>query len=174
MKLNAVFIFLLVALSAGAQTVATTANVLHPLMKNQQDPKHPHALSSVDRDPNESADLQAPTSRAYAPAAQSGAAAKPAVIIARIDPNLIASPISMIGTISGIKGRLYVTNIGAQTIIPFVQLAVCDRKGFKIASTSKTGLALAPNEGERIDVVATNADAADLKLMKLSAGSGKK
>jgi hypothetical protein len=74
----------------------------------------------------------------------------------------------LIGTINGLKGTIYVTNIGAQEITPVVQLAVCDQKGFKLGLASKTGAALAPNAQERIVVVATNLNATELKLMHLT------
>ena len=167
-------IFLGAELSVLAQTVATTANVLHPIMK---DPSKRNAISSLDRDPSEKADFTSPTPAAHRPqtqAAQPNAPAKPSEIIAQIDAGLAASPISLIGTINGIKGRLYVTNIGTRTVTPKVQFAVCDLKGFKIGATAKSGPALAPNEAAKIEVLATNADAVDLKLMKLSAGSGNK
>jgi len=167
MKLLLAIIFLVAALSVRAQTVATTANVLHPIMKDIHKPMAP---TSLNQDPSVAAEFRTgPSARsAQLPAA---AAAKPVEIIAQIDASLAASKISLIGTISGIKGRLYVTNIGSQVVVPKAQFAVCDRKGFKIGATAKTGPALAPNEAEKIEVLATNLNAVDLKLMKLTGGS---
>lgn len=153
-----------------AQTVATTKNVLHPIMKDGTR----NAPTSLDRDPSEKAALQqpaAPHSVTPLPPAQP---AKPVEIVARIDAGLAASKISLIGTVSGIKGRLYVTNIGSQVVIPQAQFAVCDQKGFQVGTAAKSGQALAPNDAEKIEVLATNLNAVDLKLMKLTAGPEKK
>jgi hypothetical protein len=173
MKLLPAIIFLVAALSVRAQTVANTSNVLHPLIKNIRDPNQRNAPSSLDQDPSMSADLRtaAPSRPAPLPAAQP---AKPAEIIARIDAGLAVSQISLIGTVNGLKGRLYVTNIGSQEVIPLALFAVCNQKGFQIGSTAKTGQPLAPSDAEKIEVLATNLNAVDLKLMKLTAGSEKK
>jgi hypothetical protein len=171
MKLLLAIVFLVAAFSVGAQTVANPYQVLHPIMK---DPNKRNAPTSLDRDPSEKADLQptAPTTRPAAlPPAQP---AKPAEIVARIDAGLAASKISLLGTVNGIKGRLYVTNIGSQVVIPLAQFAVCDQKGFQVGSTAKTGQPLEPNDVEKIEVLATNLNAVDLKLVKLTAGALKK
>jgi predicted regulator of Ras-like GTPase activity (Roadblock/LC7/MglB family) len=109
---------------------------------------------------------QNPNSNPNRPAAAQPA--QPAVIVARIDSGLAASRLSLIGTINGIKGTIYVTNVGAQEITPMVQMAVCDQKGYQLGVASKTGAVLAPNADERIVVVATNLNAAELKLMHLT------
>jgi len=174
MKLLLAILFLVAAFSGGAQTVANPYQVLHPIMK---DPNKRNAPTSLDQDPSEKADLEAtaPTHRPARPAALPPAQpAKPAEIIARIDAGLAASKISLLGTVNGIKGRLYVTNIGSQMVIPLAQFAVCDQKGFQVGSTAKTGQPLAPNDVEKIEVLATNLNAVDLKFVKLTAGSGKK
>ena len=171
MKLLPAIFLLVAALSVGSQTVATTANVLHPIMK---DPNKRLAPTSLDRaDPSLSGDVQAtaPGQHAALPSAQP---AQPAIIIAKIDARLAASPVSMIGTVSGIKGRLYVTNTSSEDVTPLAQFAVCNTKGFQIGFTTKTGQPLAPNESEKIEVLATNLNAADLKLIKLTAGPAKK
>jgi hypothetical protein len=169
MKLLLAIIFLLASFSVRAQTVATTANVLHPIMKDIHKPNGP---TSLDRNSGENADAQSPAPSARPSQLPSTAPAKPAVIIAHIDASLAASKISLIGTVSGLKGRLYVTNISSQVVTPKAQFAVCDAKGFKIGATTITGPALAPNEAEKIEVLATNLSAVDLKLMKLTGGSG--
>ena len=166
--LLAIFLFGSV-LFVRAQTVATTANVLHPIMKDGKR----NAPTSVDRDPSERAALQQPATPHRATPLPPAQPAKPAEIVARIDAGLAASKITLIGTVSGIKGRLYVTNIGLQAVIPLAQFAVCDQKGFQVGTTAKTGQALAPNDVEKIEVLATNLNAVDLKLMKLTAGAGK-
>jgi hypothetical protein len=164
-------VFFVAAFSVGAQTVVTPYQALHPIMK---DPNKRNAPTSLDQDPSEKADLQpaAPPARpAPLPPAQP---AKPVAIVARIDAGLAASKISLLGTVNGIKGRLYVTNIGSQMIIPLAQFAVCDQKGFQVGSTAQTGQPLAPNEAEKIEVLATNLNAVDLKLVKLTAAPEKK
>jgi hypothetical protein len=174
MKILPAILFLVTVFSAGAQTVATTANVLHPIMK---DTSKRNAPTSLDRDPAEKAALLStgPALRSSpSTSVQPFAPAKPVEIVARIDAGLAASQISLIGTVNGIKGRMYVTNIGSQTVIPLAQFAVCDQKGFQVGSATKTGQPLAPNDVERIEVVGTNLNAVDLKLMKLSAGAEKK
>ena len=171
MKSLLAIVFFVAALSAGAQTVVSPYQALHPLMK---DHNKRNAPTSLDRDPGEKADLEqtAPTPRSAAlPPAKP---AKPAEIVARIDAGLAASRISLLGTVNGIKGRLYVTNTGSQVVIPLAQFAVCDQKGFQVGSTAKTGQPLAPNDVEKIEVLATNLNAVDLKLVKLTAGPGKK
>jgi hypothetical protein len=166
MKLLLAMILFVAALSVRGQTVATTANALRPIMK---DPSKRNAPTSLDRDPAEKASLQ------YTPAARpsslAASAAKPVEIVARIDAGLAVSKISLLGTVNGIKGRLYVTNIGSQEVTPLAQFAVCDQKGRQIGSATKTGQPLAPNEGEKIEVLATNLNATDLKLIKVTAGS---
>jgi hypothetical protein len=175
MKLLLAIVFFVAALSVRAQTVANASNVLHPIIKDIHKPAA--APTSLNQDPSMAAEFRtaAPSARpsSLAPA-QPAAPAKPVEIIAQIDASLAASKLSLIGTVSGIKGRLYVTNIGSQVVSPKVQFAVCDRNGFKIGATTKTAPALAPNEAEKIEVLATNLNAVDLKLMKLSASSGNK
>jgi hypothetical protein len=78
------------------------------------------------------------------------------------------SKLKVLGTIDGIKGTLYVTNVGPVAVTPAVQLMVCDTRGGKVGTVSKVGEALAAGESEKIEVLATNLNAADLKLMKLA------
>jgi hypothetical protein len=168
LPLFTLLLFLATSLCLRAQTVATTANVLHPLKK-----LGPNGLSSVNQDPSmarEYRNAPPPTRQLYyPPASRPAAAAEPTVIVAKVDAELAASKISLIGTINGLKGTLYVTNLGSQVVTPQVQLALCNVKGLKIGSTSKNGEPLAPNDSEKIEVLATNLTAVDLKLMKLTA-----
>jgi hypothetical protein len=166
MKTSAVLFLCIVAFAARAQTVATTANVLHPISK---DPNHRNAISSVDRDPDEKAALNQSAAPARPAAVAPVQPVKPVEIVARVDSGLAVSKLSLIGTLRGLKGRLYVTNTGSVTVTPLAQFAVRDQKGLQIGSTSKSGEPLAPNESEKIEVVATNLDAVDLKLVKMSA-----
>jgi hypothetical protein len=169
MKLLLAILFLIGACSVRAQTTVTPFQALHPIMK---DPNKRNAPSSLDQDSGDIADMRrtSPNRPSVPTAAQP---AKPVEIVARIDVSLAASAISLIGTVNGIKGKIYVTNIGSLMITPLAQFAVCDQKGFQIGMLAKTGTPLAPEDTERIDVLATNLNAVDLKLMKL-VGSGKK
>lgn len=165
MKSLYISLIFVAAFSVRGQTVANTYNVLHPLTKNSPDGTARYAPTSLNQMPSERASLQ---STPYRPS--SGAAAqpvKPAEIVARIDTSLAASKISLIGTVSGLKGKLYVTNIGSTVITPQAMFMVCNEKGYQIGSASKTAAALAPNESEKIEIIATNLSAADLKLVKL-------
>ncbi len=172
MKLSLASVLLLLASSlfAEAQTVATTANVLHPLKKFGT-----NGISSLNQDPSLAPEYRnsrstfQPHYNSATPAADPGSAAAPTVIVAKVDADLAASKISLIGTIDGLKGSLYVTNLGSQMVTPRVQLALCNLKGVRIGVTAKDGDPLAPNESEKIDVLATNISAVDLKLMKLTA-----
>jgi hypothetical protein len=138
--------------------------LVHPSLK---DPNKRNAPTSLNRDPSLAQDPSQSSNRSTAlpTAAQP---AQPAVIVAKIDAGLAASKLTIIGTINGVRGTIYVTNAGAQEITPVVQLAVCDQKGFKVGLASKTGAALAPNADEKIVILATNLNATDLKLMRLT------
>jgi hypothetical protein len=177
MRALIVVLFAAAAVSAGAQTVANTYNVLHPIMK---DPNHRNAPTSLDRNHPLDSDQQDKTSQRSAaaakvaakPAATPAAPAAPAPIVPKIDPSLTASAIKTIGTISGIKGKMDVKNNGSKAATPQAQFAVCNSKGFQIGSVTKSGTELEPGESGQIEVLATNTSAVDLKLMKLSIGSG--
>lgn len=86
----------------------------------------------------------------------------------KLDPSLAPSKLKVLGTIDGIKGTLFVTNVGPTSVTPMVQLMVCDTRGGKVGMVSKIGEALAAGDSEKIEVLATNLNAADLKLMKLA------
>src|ERR1700722_6294140 len=174
MKTVSTIVFLIAALSVRGQTVATTSRVRHPIMKALD---HRDAPTSLNQDPsmkrefaNQAPGRPQPGHPALVAPAVVLLPAKPGEVVGRIDSILAASPVSLIGTISGIKGKLYVTNIGTETVTPVAQFAVCNQKGYQIGTTAKIGSALAPNETEKIEVLATNLNAVDLKLMKLSPG----
>jgi len=173
-----VLVVLAGAIASHGQVGSSAVQLLHPIMK---DPNQRNAPTSLDRDPSLTRDLNMNGTRnrspyraaTYPAAAQPAQPAQPAAIVARIDSNLTASRLAMIGTVKGLKGTIYVTNVGSREITPVVELAVCDPAGIKIATASKTGDALAPNADERIVVLATNLNAADFKLMRVSgAGAG--
>jgi hypothetical protein len=155
------------AIAAPGQVASSPMQLVHPILK---DPNHRNAPTSLNQDPSLLREMnQNPNSNPNRPAAaQSAKPAQPAVIVAKIDAGLAASKLNLIGTINGLKGTMYVTNVGAQEITPMLQWAICDQKGFQVGLASKTGAALAPNAEERIVVVATNLNAADLKLMHLT------
>jgi hypothetical protein len=102
------------------------------------------------------------------PGAVAAQSSQPASIIAKIEPGLAPSKLSIIGTVNGLKGILYVTNTGVLNVTPSVELVICDQKGFKIGSTSLTGEALTPNADEKFVFLATNLNATDLKLNRLA------
>jgi hypothetical protein len=176
------FILVVVLVLAGARTsqaqsASSPTQLVHPILK---DPNNRNAPTSLDRDPSL---LQDP---APAPAPHPHPApyramplpvvvqpAQPAVIVAKIDSGLAASKLTMIGTVNGLKGTMYVTNTGPREVTPVLELAICDPKGCKIGAMSKIGDALAPNTNEKIVVLATNLNAADLKLMRLGSANGK-
>jgi hypothetical protein len=163
-----VLVVLAGAIASHGQVASSPMQLLHPILK---DPNHRNAPTSLSQDPALLREMSAnPNSNPNNPGAlpAAGQPAQPAVIVAKIDSGLAASKLTLIGTINGLKGTIYVTNLGSQSITPMVQLAVCDQKGFKVGLASKTGAALAPNADERIVVLATNLNAAELKLMHLS------
>ena len=168
-----VLVILAGAFSSNGQVASSPTQLLHPILK---DPNKRLAPTSLDRDPSLLGDpASTPSSTPQRPAALPAAAqpAQPPVIVAKIDAGLVASKVAMIGTINGIKGTLYVTNMGAQEVTPVVQLAVCNQKGFKLGVASKTGTALAPNANEKIVVLGTNLNAAEFKLMRLTSVGAK-
>jgi hypothetical protein len=174
MKPLLITVFLIAAFAVRAQTTVTPYQALHPIMKDRNKRNAP---TSLDRDPSEKADLEAsaPTRQPGRPAAFPPAQpAKPVEIVARIDAGLAASRISLLGTVHGLKGGFYVTNLSPAMITPLAQFAVCDLNGFQVGSTARTGPPLAPNDAEKIEVLATNFNAVDLKLVKLTASPAKK
>ena len=164
-----VLVVLAGAVASQAQVASSPITLLHPILK---DPNHREAPTSLNRDPamrrEFSSNPNANPNPAAAPGQAAAQSAQPAVIVAKIDAGLAASKLTMIGTINGLKGTMYVTNMGSTEVTPLVQLAVCDQKGFKLGLASKTGTVLAPNADERIVIVATNLNAAELKLMHLT------
>jgi hypothetical protein len=162
----------LVVLAGGiaslGQVGSSPMQLVHPILK---DPNRRNAPTSLDRDPSLAGDPNPNQNQSSNRSAAHSAAAQPAqpgVVVAKIDSGLAASKLAMIGTINGIRGTIYVTNVGAQEITPVVQLVVCDQKGFKVGLASKTGAALAPNGDEKIVILATNLNATDLKLLRLT------
>jgi hypothetical protein len=170
MPFMAVVVLVLAGASAASGQVASSpTQLVHPILK---DPNHRNAPTSLNQDPSLLRELnQNPNSNPNRPAA--APPAQPPVIVARIDSGLAASKLSLMGTINGLKGTMYVTNVGAQEVTPVAQWAVCDQKGFQLGLASKTGAALAPHAEERIVVVATNLNAVELKLMHLTSVGAK-
>ena len=146
------------AVASQGQSATSPTQLVHPVLK---DPNNPSLLDDQNPKPT-------PSRRAACPAAPPAAPAEPSVITAKIDSGLVASKLAMIGTINGIKGTIYVTNLGAREVTPVVQVAVCDQKGFKVGAASKIGAALAPNADEKIVVFGTNLNATELKLTRLT------
>lgn len=156
------------ACSARAQVATSPTQLVHPILK---DPNKRLAPTSLDRDPSLLGDQNPQNTAAVQRQRRAAAAAQPAqptVIVAKIGEGLAASKVSLIGTVTGLKGTIYVTNLSSHEVTPLVQLAICDAKGMKVATASKTGPILQPNANERLTILATNATAVDLKLMGLS------
>ena|SRR5580692_3043944 len=166
-----VLVVLAGAVASQAQVASSPMQLLHPILK---DPNHRMAPTSLNQDPAMLREMSRnPNSNPNPAALPAAQPAQPAVIVAKIDSGLAASKLTLIGTINGLKGTMYVTNMGATEVTPLVQLAVCDQKGFKVGLASKTGGVLAPNADERIVVLATNLNATELKLMHLTTVSAK-
>ncbi len=160
-----VLVILAGAVSSPGQVGSSPTQLVHPILKDPYNNRN--APTSLNQDPAMLREMsQNPNQNQGRPAAAQPA--QPAVIVAKIDAGLAASRMTFIGTMNGLKGTMYVTNVGPQEVTPLVQWAVCDQKGFQVGLASKTGTVLAPNAEERIVVVATNLNAADLKLMHLT------
>jgi len=153
--------FLALALTISVEAQPSPYRVLRPIMK---DPNQRQAPSSVT-----AADLgQQQQQQQAAAAAAAAEPPKPAVIVAKIDRELAASPVNVMARVSGIKGTIYVTNLSGGQVLPHSQFAVLDRNGIQLGVASRLGSSLPAYGFERIEVVATNAGCTDLKLMKLS------
>jgi hypothetical protein len=160
-----VLVVLAGALTSPGQVGSSATQLVHPILR---DPNRRNAPTSLNQDPSLAGDTtrsQNSNRSGTLPSTQSG---QPAVVVAKIDSGLAASKLSMMGTMNGIRGTIYVTNTGPQEITPVVQLVVCDQKGFKVGVASKTGTLLAPNADEKIVILATNLNATDLKLSRLT------
>jgi hypothetical protein len=96
------------------------------------------------------------------PAPMKAAAAAPA-----IEPDLKASPIKLFGKIAGLSGTLYVTNVGAKAVSPFVQLAVVNKAGKMVGWVTNSGAEIQPKESTKIQVLATNEGAVNFAIMRL-------
>jgi len=108
-----------------------------------------------------------------APEAPVAPPARPVEIVAKIDAGLAASKINVVGRVDGIKGTMFVTNLSRQSVSPAAVFAVCDSKGAKIGAVTNLASALEPDESGKIVVTATNVNAVDFKLLRLSAGAKK-
>jgi hypothetical protein len=164
--ITVVAVMLARAIASQGQVASSPTQLVHPIIK---DLNHRNAPTSLNQDPDAAgSQSQNPRPTAAAPRPARVEPATPAAMVPKVDAGLVASPISVIGTMNGIKGTLYVTNVGAQEITPLVLLAVCDLKGLKVGTASKTGSALAPNAAEKFVILATNMNATELKLMQLT------
>ena len=175
MKSPLLIVFLVAALSVGAQTVVNPFMALHPIMK---DPNKRNAPTSLDQDPSEKKDFQqaAPARRclSFLPFRGSTPATGQAGGNRCQDRSQSCRFLDQPARHGQwIKGRLRDEH----------RLASGDSAG-PICRVRPEGLssrlhcqnrpALAPNDAEKIEVLATNLNAVDLKLMKLTTGSGKK
>lgn len=149
MKIPIIFALLLaLVLSASAQVTARRA--LQPLSKQGIIPPAPRP------------DLTKP-----GPPAASAAVAKPAAQAPAIEADLKPSPIKLFGKIDGLAGTFFVTNVGTRAIAPFAQLAVLDKAGKPVGWVTNSAGEIQPKEAAKIQVLATNANAVDLKIVRL-------
>jgi hypothetical protein len=101
------------------------------------------------------------------PAAATPAPANAPAAASAIEPDLKPSPIKLFGKIDGLSGTLFVTNVGAKAVSPFVQLAVVDKSGKMVGWVTNSGAEIQPKESTKIQVLATNASAVDFKIVRL-------
>ncbi len=160
--LSLCFLALAVVLALPAQGQPSPYRLLQPIMKNPNQRQAPSSVTAADLGEQQQQQQQQQA------AAAAAAPAKPAVIVAKIDHELAASPVNVIARVTGIKGTIYVTNLTGDQVLPHSQFAVLDRNGIQLGVASRLGSSLAAYGFERIDVIATNAGCTDLKLMKLS------
>lgn len=166
MKLRlAIFIFA-AAVSVNAQTTITPFQALHPILK---DPNKRLAPSSLDHNQGLLDDSRSQQQPANQPTVAKPQIIKPAPVVAKIDEGLSASKITLVGTVKGLKGRIFVNNNGSHVVTPTAQFAVYDQRGMQIGIASADGVAVASGDTGKIEVLATNADAVNLQLVKLSA-----
>ena len=109
--------------------------------------------------------LAKPGSPAPAPTA---AAATPAAQAPTIEADLKPSKIALFGKIAGLSGTFFVTNVGTHAVAPFAQLAVLDKSGKPVGWVTNSADEIQPNEATKIQVLATNANAVDLKIVRLT------
>ena len=148
MKVPILFALLLaLVLSASAQVTARRA--LQPLTKQGIIPPAPRP------------DLAKP-----GPTAPTQPA-KPAAQAPAIEPDLKPSTIKLFGKIDGLSGTFFVTNVGNRAVAPFAQLAVLDKSGKPVGWVTNSAGEIQPNEAAKIQVLATNANAVDLKIVRL-------
>ncbi len=157
MKLPIVCLFLAVfAVSSSAQVTARRA--LQPLTKQGVIPPTPGQREAA----------AAAAARANAAQTPAPAAAKPgAQAAATIEADLQPSKVTLFGKIEGLSGTLFVTNVGVKAVAPFVQLAVIDKDGRTVGYVTNGAPEIQPKTSEKIQVLATNLNAVDLKIVRL-------
>jgi hypothetical protein len=133
------------------QTAISPYRAVHPIMPDPNQRAAPSSATEADLGPSPSS--------------------SPAK--ARIESCLTASKLHVLGTIDGIKATLYVTNVSERAVTPQAKFMVCDTRGSKLATVAKLGDILAAGGSEKIEILATNLNAADLKLLQLSAAQNK-
>jgi hypothetical protein len=171
--MSVVMIALALAVASHGQVASSPNQLVHPILRDPNKRNAPTSLNrdpSLAQDPSDSLNQASNRSRTMPSATKPG---QPALTEPKIDSGLAASKLALMGTVSGIRGTLYVTNSTSHEITPVVQLIVCDDKGIKIGLVSKTGTALPSNADEKIVVLATNVNATDLKLMRLTSVGAK-
>jgi hypothetical protein len=157
MKFPVVFsVLLALVVSASAQVTARRA--LQPLYKDG-------AL----RTPSQQVGAKpAPAPAPAAAPAPTPVAARTGTQASGIEPDLKPSKISLFGKIEGLSGTFFVTNVGNRAVAPFAQLAVLDKNGKVIGWATNSASVIQPKESEKIQILATNANAVDLKIVRLT------
>jgi hypothetical protein len=151
--MNVRYVFaLFVALTISASAQVTARRALQPLTKQGLIP--PAGKMTLAK--------PAPAAPPTAPAA-----AKPPTATAAIEADLKPSPIALFGKIAGLSGTFFVTNVGTKAVSPFAQLAVLDKSGKPIGWVTNSAAQLQPKEAAKIQVLATNEGAVDLKIIRL-------
>lgn len=150
MKFSVVFAFLF-AFVVSAPAQVTSSRALQPLYKQGV------LKTPAQRNPPASAPAPAPEPAGAQPAAQRSS----------IEPDLHPSKINLFGKIDGLSGTFFVTNSGKHAVAPFVQLAAVDKNGRAVGWVTNSAPLIQPNETARIQVLATNPFAVDLKIVRL-------
>jgi hypothetical protein len=147
-----IFFTLCLALVVSASAQVTARRALQPLTKK--------GLLTPTPPPT----LARPAPAAPAPTA---AAATPAAQAPTIEADLKPSKVALFGKIAGLSGTFFVTNVGTHAVAPFAQLAVLDKSGRPVGWVTNSADEIQPNEAAKIQVLATNANAVDLKIVRL-------
>jgi hypothetical protein len=160
--LAAVFVVLLAVFPLVSQTVVSPYRALHPIMPNGNQRNAPSSVSASDLGPDPSPPPPSGSNRTAQP-----------VVATKVDVCLQASRLTVVATIDGIRGKLSVTNRSSAPVTPMAQFEVRNPTGGKVGTVSKIGEALAAGADEELEILATNLNASDLRLLKLTVAQTK-